>query len=78
MSMYRGIWINRPTIDGVECDLSLLHSWMNEQEDAIGWNSTGIEHWIMFRPYDKYQFCIQPNQMLLPTSTFVITVRVSA
>ena len=73
--MYGGIWIDRLTIDGVERDLTLLHSRMKEWEDAIGWNSTRIERRIMFMPYDKYQFHIQPNQMLFPTSTFVITAR---
>ena len=78
MSIYGGIWINGPTIDGVERDLTLLHSRMKEREDAIGWNSTRIERRIMFRPYDEYQFCIQPNQMLFLTFTFVITTRASA
>ena len=50
MSIYGGIWINGPTIDGVERDLTVLHSRMKEREDAIGWNSTGTERRIMFRP----------------------------
>ena len=73
--MYGRTWINRLTTGGVERDLTLLHSRMKEREDAIGWNSPGIERRIMFMPYDEYQFHIQPNQMLFPTSTFVITAR---
>ena len=75
MSMYGGICINGLTIDGIERDLALLRRRMKERENAIGWNSTGIERRIMFMSYDEYQFHIQPNQMLFPTSTFVITVR---
>ena len=54
--MYEGLWVNGLTIGGLGCDLTLLHRWMKEWEDAIGWNSTGIESRIMFIPYDEYQF----------------------
>jgi len=53
------MWINRPTIDGVKRDLGLLHRRMEEREDAIGWNSPGIERRIMFMPYEEYQTYIQ-------------------
>jgi len=44
------MWINGFTIDGVECDLALLHRRMKERKNAIGWNR--------FIPYDEYQFHI--------------------
>ena len=53
--------INGHTIDGVERDLTLLHRGMKERQDAIGWNSTGIQGRIMFIPYNKYQ---SPHQIL--------------
>ena len=73
--MYGGMRINGLTIDGVERDLVLLRRWMKQREDAIGWNSIGIEGRIMFTPYDEYQFHVWPNEMPSTTSTFVITAR---
>jgi hypothetical protein len=58
MSTYGGMWINAITIGGVERDLTLLRRLMEQREDAIGWNSTGIERRVMFMPYDEYQFRI--------------------
>ena len=56
--MYGGMRINGITIDGVECDLTLLRRRMKQWEDAIGWNSIGIKRRIMFTPYDEYQFSV--------------------
>ena len=58
MSMYGGMWMNGLTIDGVERDSTVLRRRMKKREDAIGWNSTGIEGRVMFTPYDEYQFHI--------------------
>ena len=58
MSTYGGMWINGLTIDGIERDLTVLHRRMKKREDAIGWNSAGIERRVMFTPYDECQFHI--------------------
>ena len=58
MSTYGGMWINRLAIDGAERDLIVLRRRMKEWEDAIRWNSTGIERRVMFTPYDECQFHI--------------------
>ena len=52
------MWINRLAIDGAERDLIVLRRRMKEWEDAIRWNSTGIERRVMFTPYDECQFHI--------------------